>query len=464
MENEPIKKKDKYVKDMTEGEPLFLLFGFAIPLLIGNIFQQLYNLSDSIIVGRYVGKLALGAVGATGSISFLIHSLTIGLSVGVGIIVAQFYGAKEDKNVKNSIGNSYYIVLLTSLSMGFIGFIFAGPILSILHTPKDTFPYAVIYLRTISIGFVPMSFFNLLSSILRALGDSKTPLFFLILACIINIFLDLIFVLKFSLGVIGVGIATAISQFISAFLCLIYANMSNSYFRLHNSDFIINKDIFTKVVKVGIPVSCQNSLIAISLIALQRVVNEFGSDFVTSFTVVSRIELFVQYPLSSLGAAVATYTGQNIGAGREDRVKLGFFRAIVCSSGFSLFIFILFQKFAPVIVAIFGNDPSVVKYGVVGLKITCSFYIFLGFIHVTRNLLNGAGDTLFCLINGIIECIGRIFFSKPLTMIPIISLNGVWLTTGITWLLTGLFAIYRYKQGKWKTKSVINKTNKILVV
>ena len=177
MENESIIKKDKYVKDMTKGEPIFLLFCFVIPLLIGNIFQQLYNLSDWIIVGRYVGKLALGAVGATGSISFLIHSLTIGLSVGVGIIVAQFYGAKEDKKVKNSIGNSYYIVLLAALSMGFIGFIFSAPILSILHTPKDTFPYAVIYLKTISIGFVPMSFFNLLSLILIDLGDSKTPLF-----------------------------------------------------------------------------------------------------------------------------------------------------------------------------------------------------------------------------------------------------------------------------------------------
>ena len=464
MEEESLKKKDKFVKDMTEGEPILLLLEFAVPLLIGNLFQQAYNLTDSIIVGRYVGKVPLGAVGSTASITILIYSLTNGLSHGIGIIVAHYYGAKEDNKVKNTIGNAYYIVPLTALFMGSISFIFGGYFLNLLNTPKDTFPYAVKYLRTISIGFISISFFNILSSILRALGDSKTPLLFLIISCIINIFLDLIFVLKFNLGVVGVGIATAASQFISAFLCFIYANKSNSYFRLESSHFNYNQEIFLKVVKIGIPIALQNSFIAISLIALQRVVNEFGSDLVTAYTIVLRIELFVQYPLMSLGIALANYTGQNLGAGKEERVKLGFIRGLLCSSGFSIFIFLIFQSFAPNIVSIFGNDPSVIKYSVTGLKITCSFYIFLGFIHVTRNLLNGAGDTKFSMINGAIECIGRVCLAKPLTMIPIIGLNGVWLTTGITWLLNGLFGIIRYKQGKWKTISLVNKSNKIMIV
>ena len=455
--------KDKYIKDMTEGEPLLLLFGFAIPLLIGNFFQQAYNLADSIVVGRYVGKVALGAVGSTGSTIFFINSLTMGLSVGIGIIAAQLFGAKEDKKLKNAIGNSYYIVLFTAFIITIIGFIFGSLVLNLLHTPKDSFPYAVIYLRTISIGFIPMAFFNILSSILRALGDSKTPLLFLILACIINILLDLIFVIKFNLGVLGVGIATDVSQFISAFFCLIYANISNSYFRLNKSDFNYNKEIFYQVLNVGIPVAGQNSLIAFSLIALQRVVNEFGSDFVTSFTVVSRIEQLIQQPFMSLGAAVATYTGQNLGAGREDRVRLGYIKAILCSSGFAIFIFLIFQKYTNLIVGIFGNDPQVIKCSIIGLKITCSFYIFLGFIHITRNVLNGAGDAKFCLLNGIVECIGRVCFAKPLTLIKIIGLNGVWLTTGITWLLNGLFSILRYKQGKWKNISLI-RSNKVTII
>ena len=347
--------------------------------------------------------------------------------------------------------------------MAMIGLIFARILLNLLHTPKDTLYFAVIYLRTISVGFIPMSFFNILSSILRALGDSKTPLIFLIVACIINILLDLIFVIKFNLGVMGVGIATALSQFISAFLCLIYSIMSNSYFRLEISDFKFNKDIFCKVINVGIPVAGQSSLIAFSLIALQRVVNEFGSDFVTSFTVVSRIEQLVQHPFMSLGAAIATYTGQNIGAGRYDRVRLGYIKAIICSSSFAIFIFIIFQIFSINMVKVFGNDPIVIKYSIVGIKITCSFYIFLGLIHVTRNVLNGAGDAKFCLLNGIVECIGRVCFAKPLTMIPKIGLNGVWLTTGITWFLNGIFSVIRYKQGKWKTIEIIN-TNKLTII
>ena len=451
MEDEPIKiKENKFIKDMTEGEPLKLLLGFAIPLLIGNFFQQAYNLTDSIIVGRYVGKIQLGAVGATSSIMFFINSLTIGLSVGIGIVVAQFFGAKEDKKVKNAIGNGYYIVIITALFVTFIGFVLSGYILEILNTPKDTFNYAVVYLKTTSIGFIPIGFFNLLSSILRALGDSKTPLIFLILACIINISLDLIFVMKFNLGVMGVGIATILSQFIASFLCLIYAIINNSYFRLKNKDFKFNKSILKKILKLGIPVAGQSSLIAFSLIALQKVVNSFGSDFVTSFTVVTRIEQLVQHPLMSLGAAVATYTGQNIGAGKLDRVKLGFIKAIICSSSFAIFIFIIFQNFAGKIVQIFGNDPIVEKYSIVGLRITCTFYVFLGMIHISRNVLNGAGDANFCLINGIVECIGRVCFAKPLTMIPFLGLNGVWLTTGITWFLNGIFSTIRYKQGKWK--------------
>ena len=462
MENEPIKHKDnKYIKDMTEGEPLALILSLAIPLLIGNFFQQAY--SDSIIVGRYSGKISLGAVGATNSIMFFINSLTIGLSVGIGIVVAQFFGAKEDEEVKNTIGNGYYIVFIIALFVTFIGFFFSEHLLNILNTPKDVFPFAMTYLKTTSMGFIPIGFFNLLSSILRALGDSKTPLLFLILSCIINISLDLIFLLKFNLGVMGVGIATILSQFIASLLCFIYALLNNSYFRLKNKDFKFNKNIFTKILKVGIPVSSQSSLIALSLLALQKVVNSFGSDFVTSFTVVTRIEQLVQHPFMSFGAAVATFTGQNIGAGKIERVKLAFIKAITCSTCFAIFIFIVFQIFAQKIVNMFGNDPMVEKYSIVGLKITFSFYIFLGFIHISRNVLNGAGDAKFCLINGIVECIGRVGFAKPLTMIPFLKLNGIWLTTGITWLLNGIFSTVRYKQGKWKTISLVE-SNKLTIV
>jgi Na+-driven multidrug efflux pump len=268
------------------------------------------------------------------------------------------------------------------------------------------------------------------------------------------------------MGIMGVGLSTSVSHFISAFLCFIYANLSNSYFRLKIHDFIFNNDIFCKVVKVGIPMALQNSFIALSLIAIQRVINPFGSDYVTSFTIIGRINLFVHYPYLSLGAAIATYTGQNIGAGKEERVKLGYIKAITCSSLFALAIFIVFQSFTKNIIEIFVNDPSVIKIASQGLRFTCTFYVFLGFIHITRNLLNGAGDTRFSMLNGMIECFGRVCFAKPLTMIPFLGFKGIWLTTGITWTLNGMFCVLRYNHGKWKTLSLVNnnKPNKIGIV
>lgn len=449
------KEKNKYVLDMTKGSPLKLLLSFAIPLLIGNLFQQLYNLVDSIVVGQWVGANALGAVGATGSITFLIVSLVIGLSVGIGIIVAQYFGAGDDEMVKNAIGNSVYIVAAAAILMSCVGFFAAKPVLNLLDTPMEILPDAVIYLKTTSLGIIAVASFNLVSAILRSLGDSKTPLKFLVVACVINIVLDLVFVIAFDMGVMGVGIATAVAQIMAAISCLIYAYKSNSYFRLHKGNFKFSTQILVKTIRVGLPVAIQNAMIAFSLVALQKVVNGFGSSFVTAFTVVSRIEQIVQQPFMSLGSALATYTGQNIGAGKIGRVKQGFKTATIASTIFAIVVMLLFQITAPYMVRIFGNDPKVIALAVRGIRVTSCFYIFLGLIYTTRNVLNGAGDAGFSVMTGIIEVIGRVGFAKPLTLIPFIGLNGVWLTTGITWLLNGTISCIRYKGGKWKTKALV---------
>lgn len=452
--------ENKFVLDMTKGSPLKLLLSFSIPLLIGNLFQQVYNLVDSIVVGRFVGANALGAVGATGSIVFLFFSLSIGLSVGIGIIVAQYFGSGNDKMVKKTIGNAVYIVAVSAIIMSLIGFFAARPVLEILDTPAKIINDSVIYMKTSSVGFIAVAAFNIVSSVLRALGDSKTPLKFLIVACLINVVLDLLFVIKFGMGVMGVGVATAIAQAIAAITCLVYAYKSNTYFRLTKDDFIFETSILFKCVKVGLPVALQNAMIAFSLVALQKVVNGFGESFVTAFTVVSRIEQLVQQPFMSLGSALATYTGQNIGATRIDRVKKGFRTATIMSSVFAIVILVIFQLFGAHIVTIFGDNPLVVKLATNGLRITSTCYIFLGLIYTTRNVLNGAGDAGFALMTGVVEVIGRVGFAKPLTMIPLIGLNGVWITTGLTWILNGVISTIRYKRGKWKTKALVKAAEK----
>lgn len=448
-------KENKFLKDMTKGTPWKLLLQFAVPLFIGNIFQQLYNMVDSIIVGNFVGPNALGAIGTTNSLTFLFFSLVAGLSVGIGIIVAQFFGSNNEEKVKDTIGNAIWIVLISSVIMACIGFFVAKPVLVLLRTDKVILGDATAYLKVTSIGICCTGLYNGVSSILRALGDSKTPLIFLIVASLVNVVLDLWFVLGLGWGVVGAGVATAFSQFLSAVTCIFYAYKSNTYFRLKKKNFKLNSYIVEKSLRLGIPVALQNSLIAFSLIVLQAIVNGYGATFTTAFTVISRIETLVQQPFMSLGAAVSTYTGQNLGAGKTDRVVKGFNSSNVMNGIFSAVVLVLFWTFTSPIVSIFGKDAEVLRIASDGLRITSCFYVFLGLIYTTRNVLNGAGDAMFSLFTGIVECIGRVGFAYPLTLIPFLGSYGVFVATGITWMLNGLFSLIRYKRGKWKTINLV---------
>ena len=311
--------KNKFVRDMREGTPWKLLLQFAVPLFIGNIFQQLYNMVDSVIVGNFVSTNALGAIGTTNSLTFFFFSLVGALSVGIGIIVAQFFGASDEEKVREVIGNAVWIIAIGTVVMAIIGFFAARPLLVLLRTDPIILNDAVNYLKVTSLGICCIGLYNGVSGILRALGDSKTPLIFLIVASITNVILDLIFVLVFGWGVVGAAVATAFSQFLSAISCIIYAYKTNTYFKLKKSDFRPRMKIVKKTLRLGIPVALQNSLIAISLIVLQAIVNSYGADFTTAFTVVSRIETLVQQPFMSIGAAVSTFTGQNLGAGNIKR-------------------------------------------------------------------------------------------------------------------------------------------------
>lgn len=450
-----MEKQNRFVKDMTQGQPVKLLLQFMLPLLIGNIFQQLYNMVDSIIVGNFVSANALGAIGTTNSLQFFFFSLVGGLSVGIGIIVSQYFGSGDEAGIKNTIGNAIWIIAVCAVVMSCIGFFVARPVLVLLDTDPVILNDAVNYLKVTSIGICCMAMYNGISSILRALGDSKTPLVFLIIASFFNVILDLIFVLVLKWGVVGAGVATAFSQFISAVTCIIYAYKSTTYFKLKRENIRMQPEIIKKCCRMGIPVALQNSLIAISLIVLQRIVNSYGATFTTAFTVVSRIETFVQQVFLSLGAALSTYTGQNIGAGNRKRVSQGFNSATLISTVFALIVIVLFWIFAPQIVSVFGDSKAVLEIGVDGLRITSSFYIFLGLIYTTRYVLNGAGDTMFSLFTGIVECIGRVGFAYPLTLIPFMGKYGVFFATGFTWFLNGMFSLVRYRMGKWKKIDVI---------
>lgn len=443
--------------DMTEGSPMKHLAMFAVPMLVGNLFQQFYNLADSAIVGKFVSADALGSIGATGSLTFLLFSLCIGLASGAGIIVSQYFGAREYENVKKTIANAIYVLMFCTIIMTVVGYFCSRPILILLDTPDTMLEDAVIYMKTMCIGSFAIAGYNGVSYILRALGDSKTPLVFLVIACVLNIILDFWFVVGFDAGVFGAALATVIAQALSVVGCIFYAWKKIDLFRLSRENMIIDRKLCGKCIKIGVPMAFQSSMISVSCLALQRVVNGFGNDVVNAFTITGRVEQLVQQPFNSLGIALATFTGQNIGAGRTDRVRKGFRSAMIMNVVFSLMMLLVMHLFGEYIVGIFVSEENVIELGGKALKITSSFFFFLGMIYIARNVLNGAGDTMFAMVNGCVEVAGRVGFAIPLTSIPVIGKWGVWLTTGLTWFVTGIICWLRYLQGKWKGKSVVGK-------
>lgn len=441
--------------NMTEGGITGLLIRFSIPMLMGNLFQQLYNIVDSIIVGKLVGADALAAVGVTGPMGFFFFALCNGIGAGGGIVTSQSFGSGDTKNVKSCITNVGYIMIAFPFVVGIAAFFLSGPLLRLLDTPSDIFPEAFIYLRITCIGLVFVSVYNYISSMLRALGDSKTPLYFLIFSCILNIFLDLLFVKTFGMGVFGAGVATLISQFISGAACIVFAFRTNEYFRLSKADMKVNPEVIRRSVKIGVPLSLQFSLIAISTMALQRVVNTFGAVAVAAFTATSRVEQLIHQPYQTLSAALSTFSGQNFGARKMDRLLKGYRKGMKLMVIFTGLMLLVMQIFAKQITSIFINETDVIEMGAMSLKITSWFYFFLGLIYTVRGVLNGVGDSFFALYNGIIEVIGRFTFPILMTMIPFFGVWGIWWSVGVVWLLSGVTAWGRYLGFRRKTLKVI---------
>ncbi len=445
----------KNITDMTVGSPAAHIIKFTLPLLLGNLFQQLYNMVDSIVVGKFVSEDALAAVGACGSTNFLFFSLSSGLAIGIGIIVAQFFGAGDEKNVRNTIANSIYVLWGAAITVSIIGIVFCPALLRLLQTPETVIGDSIIYMRTSCAGILFIATYNGVAAMLRALGDSRTPLYFLILSSIINVVLDLVFVLTLGWGVFGVALATIIAQATSAFSCIIYAYHKIEYFRLTREQLRMNPRIIANSFKIGVPIAMQNSMIAVSCMVLQGVVNTFGETVMAAYTVIGRIEQVVQQPYMSLGSALTTYSGQNMGAGKIDRVKKGFRQGTVMVLIFSLCMLPIAYLFGEQIVGIFVNDPEVIAIGAKAIRINSICYFGLGMIYVPRSVLNGCGDTGFAMINGITEVICRVVFSLILTSIPLLGYWGIWMTTGLTWALTGMVCVARYFKGKWRTKSIV---------
>lgn len=431
--------------NMTEGSPTKLLLLFSIPMLIGNVFQQFYSIADSIIVGRLLGSNALASIGAIGSVSFFFFALSLGIGTGGGIITSQFFGRGDAAKVKNCILNNAYIMIAMPLIVGGGAFFLAKPVLNLLKTPALIYDNALLYLRINCLGMLFVSFYNYISSMLRSLGDSRTPLYFLIFSCLLNVGLDFLFIKAFGLGIFGAGVATVFSQFLSGILCWIYAVKKNPYFKFSKNDYNLNLPVIRDTVKLGLPVALQFAMIAISCMAMQSVVNSFGPVAVAAFTATEKIEEFVHLPYQTLSAALSTFVGQNFGAKKIDRLLNGYYKSILMMAIFTTLIIPVVQLTGGFMTGLFVENDKVVEVGAKALQISSLFYYALGIIYMVRGILYGVGDSLFSFINGIVEVIGRVVFPLVLMRCFNFGVWVIWWAVGLVWTIAAITAWWRYE-------------------
>ncbi|SHO47653.1 MATE family efflux transporter [Anaerocolumna xylanovorans] len=395
--------------DLTSGKPMKLIIGFTIPILIGNIVQQLYYVIDSIIVGQYLGMNALAAVGSTGSLTFLVIGWIMGMTGGFAIIIAQHFGAEDMEGVRHYVAMSYYLCAVMAVIMT-VGLLLTNRwILTIMNTPKEIFQDTYHFITIIYIGITATIAYNILAAVLRALGDSKTPLYFLLLSSVLNIILDYLFIAGLSMGVEGAGYATVISQAFASFLCLIYMLKKYPVLRLKKKDTRFSWKSVTKLVGMGVPMGLQFSITAIGAMIVQVALNGLGPNYIAAFTTSSKIQNIITQPLPSLGASLATYVGQNTGAGKMHRVKEGVRSTIILTVIFSLVSMVAVLAFGEPLIKLFGagDNQIVIEKARVSFQVVAGFYIFLGLIFVYRNALQGLGDGLLPMLGGIFELFAR---------------------------------------------------------
>lgn len=444
---------------MTKGNPTKLIFYFAMPMLLGNLVQQLYIMIDAVIVGKFVSVDALAAVGSTGAINFFMISLIIGLMSGIAVVVAQYFGFQDYNKLKDVIATASIAVLVAGIVFTILGLLLAKPLLILLQTPENIMDDATIFLTTLFIGILPMSLYNGVSAILRALGNSITPLVFLIFSSLMNIVLDFVFVVWMNYGVQGAAWATVLSQVIAAILCLYYAYKHVPYMRIERQRFKIHKPLLKEMIRIGLPSGLQGAFISIGNMAIQSLINGFGATVVAAYTAASRIDSLTYQPGIAFGAASSTFAAQNVGAGKLDRVKKGFWSGIKVVTITSLLITIIVQLFAKQFLLLFvdGKEKEVIEIGMGYLLIVSLFYVVVGILFVVRETLRGTGDALVPLMMGIFELVSRLVIGFALS--KIMGYEGLWWATPVAWVTATALGLWRYKSGAWKRKAVIRKNN-----
>ena len=448
--------------DMTVGSPAGKIVAFTVPMLLGNIAQQLYSTVDSIVVGKYVGDNALAAVGSASPIFNLLLVLFVGISTGAGIMVSQYYGAKDRESLSKTIGVSISLTVITTIAIAIVGVFATRPLLSLLQTPDSIFDWCADYLNILFIGSLGLSLYNMLSGILRGLGDSISALVYLLIATVINIVLDVLFVAQFNMGVAGVALATVIAQIVSAICCFIKLMKMKELFDLGKEQFRLDKVFSYDVIRLGLPSGITQAIFSMAMILVQSLINSFGEMFIAANVIVMRVDGFAMMPNFSFGTAMTTFAGQNIGAGKLDRVKKGTKDGTIIATATTTVITLIILFFGKYLMHIFTDTQELVILSAHIMSVLAAGYIAMSITQCLSGVMRGAGDTMTPMW---ISIITTVIIRVPLAYLIVLftktaenpagSEASIYVSLLVSWLIGALITYIAFRKGNWKRKTVI---------
>ena len=441
--------KRKGNTDLTEGKVWKVIVRFALPLLVGNLLQQFYNITDSIIVGQFLGKEA--PVAASFFIYYFIISLVIGVGSGTTVVISQLFGAKQYQKVQLAFSSFFIFMLVGGIILSIAGIIFAEPVFRLTNTPEEVIPQAVAYFRIYIGGTFLFVTFNSIISILRGVGESVRPMLFILITTVLNIAFDLLFILVFKWGIEGAARATVVSQGIGMCIALAYVNNTHPLLSIKKQDMLFDWKLFKESLKIGLPTSVQQCAIALGLIALLGIVNSFGTNTLTAYGAAGKIDTIITQAILTLSGALAAFCGQNIGAGRLDRVKKGVQFTMYTNIALGLLTFAAVYLFGNEMMRIFTKDIDVVAIGKEYLLIIGGFFIVHGALNVYNGALRGAGDTLFPMITSLV-CLWLIRIPLAYYLSSWLGRNGIWWAIGISITIGLIVTFVYYKIGFWKRR------------
>jgi putative MATE family efflux protein len=447
------------VKDMTEGAPWKRITEFAVPMIIGNIAQQFYNTADSVIVGRYVGDNALAAVGSAFPILNLLLAVFVGLATGASITISQSFGAKDRESLSRYIGNCITLAGIASLVIMVVGPLVTMPMLRLMNTPPSIIDWCASYLNIYFIGIAGFFFYNMFSAILRGMGDSLSALAFLLLAAALNVGLDILFVARFNMGVAGVSLATVIAQGISALMCLVKLLGMREVFDLNLETLKLKRTYSRKVIRIGLPSGVTQGIMSISMLVVQSLTNSLGEIVIACSVIIMRVDGFAMMPNMSFGNAMSVYTGQNIGAGKLDRVSSGVKQGSILSLAFSGAITVILLIFGHYLFAIFTNTSELIDLAVRMMRILAAGYLCVSISQCLGGTMRGAGDTVTPMWISLITTIGlRIPVAYGLAALTRSSAypNGrpeaLYISLLVSWSMGAIISVIAFKKGRWRSK------------